>query len=145
MAYGAYVSKAYTAGGTPTDSTSFVDLGRAVVGGLTPVVQEVTHEVTGNGSLIRQVLTPGTRLRLSSVSLPIRKAIVQALPTNQGTVVVGDANVVAAQGSQVTPTSRGTCLNQPGVDAVAFEFDDLTDVWVDAIYGNDGVSVVYFT
>lgn len=145
MAYGSYVSKPYAAGGSPTDSLSAIDLGRTAVSGLTPVVQEVTHEITGNGSLIITVTTPGTRVRLNASSLLIRRATVVALPTNSSGVVVGDANVVAAIGTQGSPTMRGVPLNNPGIDTYDFEFNDLTNMWIDSLVAGDGVSVVYYT
>lgn len=43
MALGDKVSKPYVAGGSPTDSLSAVDFVRPAIGGLTPMVQEVTQ------------------------------------------------------------------------------------------------------
>lgn len=43
MALGDKVSKPYVAGGSPSDSLSAVDFARTAIGGLTPMVQEVTQ------------------------------------------------------------------------------------------------------
>lgn len=144
MAYGAEQSKPYTAGSSPTDALSAIDLGRAAVSGLTPMVQEITHEVTGSTTIAPvKVTTAGTRVRLNATSLLVRKAIIQALPTNTGTIVIGDANVVAAIGTQASPTLRGIQLNP--ADSLSFEFNDLTNVWIDSVTSGDGVTVLYFT
>lgn len=146
MAYGAYVAKPYMAGGNPTDALSAMDLGRAIIAGLTPMVQEVTHEITGMQTLAPVIVTvAGTRIRVSGSSLLVRRALIQALPTNINTVTVGDANVVASMGTQGSPTARGHRLNSPGVDFISFDFNDLTNVWVDAASSGDGVTVVYWT
>lgn len=141
MAYGDLAAKPYTAGGTPTDSLASRDLGRA--GSPTPMVQEVTHEITGMADLVRQVATAGTRVRLTAASTKVRKVIVQALATNSGIIVVGGATVVAAAGTQASPTRRGFALGAG--DWLEFQFHDLTDVWLDATVNNDGVAAVYWT
>jgi hypothetical protein len=144
MAYGDPASEPYTSGGSPNQALSARDLGRTAVSGLTPMVQEVTHEVTTTTSLAPvQVTTPGTAVRLSATSLKVRKIIIQALPTNLGVVVVGDSSVKAAVGTQAAPTRRGFTLNNPGIDWISFELNDLTNIFIDALNANDGVTGIY--
>src|SRR5687767_10569249 len=124
MAYGDAAGPGY-AEGTPTARLAGRDLGRTAISGVTPHVQEVTHEITGIGDLVRQVTTAGTRVRLNASALKVRRVIVQALPTNTGTVVVGGATCVAATGTQASPTRRGFALAPD--DWIEFHFNDLTD------------------
>ena len=144
MAYGDAKGPGYPEG-TASARLSAIDLARAATGSpsLVPWVQEVTHEVTGIGTLIKQVTTAGTEVRLNATSLLVRYVHIEALETNLGDVVIGDSNVVAAAGTQGTPTMRGKRLS-PG-DVWAFAFNDLTNLWVDARNNGDGVSVTYFT
>lgn len=144
MPYGDLTGPGYPEG-TATARLAGRDLGRPAVGtpSLSPSVQEVTHEITGVGSLIRQVAAAGTRLRLSAASLKCRYVYLEALPTNADVVVVGDANVVAASGTQAAPTRRGRALD-PGA-WWEFNFYDLTDLWLDSAVSGDGVTAVYFT
>jgi hypothetical protein len=143
MAYGDAVGKGYAAG-TATDSLAARDLGRPAVSGLTPMVQEVTHEITAVDTFIKTVTAAGTRVALQAAAFLVRRATIVALPTNSDTVVVGGANVVAAVGSQATPTMQGVPLNNPGSDAYDIEIDDLNKVYIDARVSGDGVSVTYW-
>jgi hypothetical protein len=146
MAYGDAVSKPYVAGTSPTDSLSARDLGRSAVSGLTPMIQEVTHEVTGLTTLAPvKVTTAGTAVALSGSTLLVRKVTIQALPTNLGAVVVGDSSVKAAIGTQASPTRRGVALNNPGIDSYSFDYNNLATVYIDALNSGDGVAITYFT
>jgi hypothetical protein len=141
MAAGDNAPQGY-ATGTPNGYLDGQETGRTVSS--TPVVvQRVTHGIGAMGDGVRQVTTPGTRVRLTASSTLCRKVIIQALGTNLGDIVVGGATVVAAAGTQATPTRRGFVLSPN--DWQEFEFDDLTDVWLDSLYAADGVSYVYWT
>lgn len=107
------------------------------------IMQRVTHEIGAMADGVRQVTTPGTRVRLTAASTLCRRVIVQALKTNYDDVVVGGSTVVAAVGTQASPSRRGFALG-PG-DWMEFVFDDLTDVYLDSVIALDGVSFVYWT
>jgi hypothetical protein len=141
MAAGADAPSGY-ATGTPNGYLDGMDTGR-VVGATPVVVQRVTHGIAAAGDGNRQVTAPGTRVRLTAASTLCRKVVIQALELNEGTIVVGGSTVVAALGTKAALTRRGYALG-PG-DWQEFEFDDLTDVWIDATVALDGVSFVYWT
>lgn len=143
MAYGDATGPGYPEG-TPTARLAGRDLGRTAVSGIVPTVQEVTHEITAIGDNVRQVTTAGTRVRLAASSLLVRRVVIVALETNTSKVVVGGSTVVAAAGTQASPTMRGFPLN-PGTDWIEFNFNDLTNIYVDARTSGDGVSYVYWT
>lgn len=89
----------------------------------------------------KQVATAGTAVQLTDVAESATGPItvmVQALGTNTGGVVVGDSNVVAAAGTQSSPTQRGILL--AANDIVSFDVGDISAIWVDALNNNDGVS-----
>jgi hypothetical protein len=78
--------------------------------------------------------TAGTRVQLSTVSIPCGKVTLTALKTNNDEIVYGGATVVAALGA----TRSGTPLVQgQSVDII---IDDLSKVWLDAIVSGDGYS-----
>lgn len=142
MAAGDNLPSGYTAPATPNALLDGQDTGR-LSGGVAVVVQRVTHGIGAMQDGVRQVAVAGTRVRLTVASTLCRRVIIQALATNADVVVVGGPTVVAASGTQATPLRRGFALN-PG-DWQEFEFDDLTDVWLDAVASADGVSFVYWT
>lgn len=141
MAAGDNLASGY-ATGTPNGMLDGMDTGRTQ-SSITVVAQRVTHGIGSMLDGVRQVTTAGTRVRLAASSTLCRAVIIQALKTNVSDVVVGGSTVVAAEGTQVTPTRRGFAL-APG-DWQEFDFDDLTDVWLDAVTSLDGVSFVYWT
>lgn len=91
-----------------------------------------------------QVSTPGTAVRLAdsprTPSITPISVTVQALPTNTGNVTVGDSAVVAGPGTQPSPTARGITLRP--YDAISIDVADISDIWVDAVTANDGVTWV---
>ncbi len=93
---------------------------------LTPVVVKVT--------------TAGTRVQIptSGKEFAARGVIIQALNTNTEAVVIGDKNVVAAAGTQETPTQRGIELAKG--TSISIDLCDATQVWVDARTSKDGVA-----
>jgi hypothetical protein len=144
MAYGDSVGPGY-AEGTASSRLAARDLGRSATGSpsLVPYVQEVTHEITGTGDLVLNVTTAGTRQRLNASALKVRRAIITAHTNNRDAVVIGGSTVVAALGTAGAATRRGTPLFPN--DTVSVDYDDLTNIWIDAVVSGDGVSVWYFT
>jgi hypothetical protein len=142
MAAGADAPQGY-ATGTANGYLDGMDTGRTAGAAVPVVVQRITHGIGGSGDGLKQVTTPGTRVRLTAGSTLCRRVIVQALHTNLDKVVVGSVTCVAAAGTQAVPTRRGFALG-PG-DWQEFEFNDLTNVYLDSVVANDGVSFVYWT
>jgi hypothetical protein len=96
------------------------------------------------------VVTAGTRVQFTeqaqtgvlsgTVGGPTEQIIIQALSTNTGAVTVGDATVVAAVGTQGSPTQVGIRLTAG--QTLILSTDDLDDVWLDSATSGDGVSFV---
>jgi hypothetical protein len=88
------------------------------------------------------VAAAGTRVQLtdttSNPATGARTVAIQALSTNTGAVTVGDANVVAAVGTQGTPTQRGIRLTAGQILTV--DLTDITSLWLDCATSGDGVS-----
>lgn len=89
---------------------------------------------------IQTVTTAGTRVQLAGTreSDASKTVTLEALSTNEGTIVVGDKNVVAAAGTHASPTQRGIALAAKGV--ITIEIDDPAAIWLDATKSGDGVS-----
>lgn len=87
----------------------------------------------------KAVTTAGTSLPLVGVSTTCTEVILCADLGNTNPVVVGDASVVAASGSQ-----RGIVLI-PGNDPVKIQIDNLNKLYVDSQTNGDAVSFTYFT
>lgn len=95
---------------------------------------EYAYDNVGDG--LKLVATAGTAVQLAAATA-VRKVTIQARPENTDVVVVGASTVVAASG-----TRRGIAL-LPGA-SVTLNVKDLSDLYVDAVTNNDGVSYVYF-
>lgn len=88
------------------------------------------------GNIRKTVTTAGTAVKLNSSSLPVRRAVVCALATNTGQVVVGGAGVIAAVGTRNSPyLNAGDTLELGAVD--------LTNVYIDSTVNSEGVTVYY--
>ena len=91
---------------------------------------------------IKVVATAGTRVQLGDTTVnPATIAgtvVVQALSTNTGAVTIGDAGVVAAVGTQGTPTQRG--LRLTAGQSQAFDVLDIGALWLDCATSGDGVT-----
>lgn len=100
--------------------------------------QRATALRTGN----KVVATAGTAVQLADSStqpaIEPLTVVIQALGTNTGVVVVGDSLVVAAPGTQASPTQRGIRL--AANDALTLDIIDIRQVWIDAVTSGDGVS-----
>lgn len=89
------------------------------------------------------VATAGTRVQVADVAAAKTiavTAVIQALSTNTGAVVVGGNTVVAGPGTQGTPTQVGIRLNAG--DVISLDLIDIGAVYVDAVTNGDGVSWV---
>lgn len=100
--------------------------------------QIVSHAVTGAGSGRKVVTTAGTRVQLVTASTPVKQVIISGLSENTGIVVVGGSAVVAA-----VATRQGYPLR--AWDAVAFDIDDLIDLYIDSTVSGEGVSWMSLT
>jgi hypothetical protein len=91
---------------------------------------------------IETVTTAGTRKALlgTKESMGAKTVTIEALGTNEGVIVVGDKNVVAAPGTHATPTQRGIALAAKGT--VSVEIDDPAEIYLDATKSGDGVSIL---
>lgn len=99
------------------------------------------------GSFTKDVATSGTQLQLSSTSLKVNSAIVQAKRTNTGYIAVGGENADYATflGVQLgepaagsTPASVLFSSSRDGANEV-----ELADIWVDCEVNGEGVSVTW--
>ncbi len=101
----------------------------------------MTEAGTTLQSGITKVTTAGTRVQLTGVTeFSAKSIVIQALPENEDSIVVGDKNVVAAKGSHASPTMRGIELEKKQV--LAIDLVDSSQVWIDSRKNADGVSYV---
>jgi len=99
------------------------------------IAQERGYSTIGDG---RQVVTnAGTRVQLSSSSVPCKKVVITGEDDNAGVVVVGGPTVVAAQS-----TRRGTPL--VALQSDVFFVDNLNKLYIDATVNTEGVTYVYY-
>ena len=84
----------------------------------------------------KTVTTAGTRVQLSSSSVPILKVVIQALQANTGFIAVGGSTVVAASG-----TERGYILAP--FNAITITVSDLNLIYLDSTVSGEGVSYYY--
>jgi hypothetical protein len=88
------------------------------------------------GNLRKTVAAAGTAEKLSATSKPVKRAVVCALSTNTGQVVVGDSSVVAALGTRNSPyLGAGDSLELFNVDLIS--------VYLDSTVNGEGVTVYY--
>jgi len=93
-----------------------------------------SHIFTGR----KQVAAAGTAEALVSLPESISSVAVQGFTTNTGEVCIGDANIVAADGSE-----RGMFLGAGESTTIAI--DDLSKLYVDAKVSGEGVTFTYVT
>jgi hypothetical protein len=86
--------------------------------------------------------TPGTRVQLSTISLPCAKLTLTAHKLNQDEIVYGGPTVVAALGASAAASTRSGTPLVPG-QSVDIYIDNLTKVWLDGIVANDAYSFTY--
>jgi hypothetical protein len=82
------------------------------------------------------VLTPGQSVPLSDQPLVVRSVTVAAIPGNANVVYLGGSNVRARVGEQnALPINGGT---RP--DMWTWVDVDLSQIWIDAVTANEGVT-----
>lgn len=111
-----------------------------VSGGFMPGAQ--THGgVIPTGTTIgagrKTVTTAGTAEKLIAASTPCRKVILTAIPTNTGTVAIGDSSALATAGSERGVQLIGSFAREE------IEIDDVSKIWIDASTNGEGVSFTY--
>lgn len=93
--------------------------------------------VSSVGDGRKTVTTAGTRVQISSSSVPAKKVLITALDSNTDVVVVGGITVVAASG-----TRTGRPLS-PGENTGWFDISDLNTLYLDSLVNGEGVSFIY--
>jgi hypothetical protein len=83
------------------------------------------------------VTSAGTAVQLTATDTPVLWVTVTALTSNTSQINVGGSEVKAATGA----TERGIPLLAG--DAVDFDVNNLTDVWIDSRVNGEGVTYVY--
>lgn len=86
------------------------------------------------------VTTAGTRVRMLSTAseFSAKTVLLQALGTNEGEIVVGGSNVVAAPGTHAAPTQIGAGLAAKAL--ISIDIVDAAGIWLDATKSGDGVA-----
>lgn len=103
-------------------------------GGARSGIMKTTGDIPKKISDNRQtVTTAGTAVRLVSSSFPCKKVVIQAETDNTGIMAVGDATVVATEGSQ-----RGNVL-YTGM-SITIEIDDANKLFLNATVSAEGVT-----
>lgn len=107
---------------------------QGVLGALTPsggipvVIQG--NSILGSGS--KTVPTAGTRVQLSSISVPCKKLTIQGSKTNTQAVYIGDSTVSSSNGIYVFPTQ-----------IYVLTPSNLNIVYLDVDVNGEGVSYLY--
>ena len=90
----------------------------------------------------RIVTTAGTRVQLSTVSIPTTAFLIQANSNNAGLIYVGDVTVEAANSPYLTAGAVNSKEGQPVSRGVIQTFD-LSKIYIDASVSGEGVKVEY--
>lgn len=104
---------------------------------------------SGLDSGITQLGEAGTRVKLTTattaaeIEYAAKTVVIQALGTNEGEIVVGGSEVVAAPGTHAEPKQEGIALAAKGV--ISIDIDDVSKVWIDGTKAKDAVSWVVLT
>lgn len=91
---------------------------------------------TSVGDGTKTITTAGVRVQLSTTSVPCKRVIIQAHESNNGTVVVGGATVVAVLGSR-----RGNAIFP--TQSEDFKVSDLNLLYIDSTASADKVNFYY--
>lgn len=91
---------------------------------------------------ITKVEEAGKRVQLTTEveEFAALNVIIQALGTNEGEIVVGGSEVVAAPGTHAAPTQEGISL--AAKSTISIDIIDPTRIWLDATKSKDGVTYV---
>jgi hypothetical protein len=106
------------------------------LGHLTDGTARSLPTATAPGNIRKTVTTAGTAVPLNSSTLRVRRAVVCALSTNAGVVVVGASGVLAASGTRNSPY-----LNAG--DSIELGSVDLAATYIDSTAPGEGVTVYY--
>ena len=96
-------------------------------------VNQLDITVVGDG---RQTTTAGSRVQLSTTSIPCKKVTITALPNNTDLVVIGSNTVVAS-----SDTRRGHPLFTGS--SITFDIDNINKVFIDVVTTGEGVTYLY--
>lgn len=80
------------------------------------------------------VTTAGTRVQLSSSTLPIKYVIITAKEANTGTIWVGGTTVASGRGRPLV-----------SLQSERFDIDFLTKIYIDSTVNGEGVTFTYFS
>ncbi len=100
---------------------------------------DATTEQSGHGTVgdgTRTVTTAGTRVQLSTSSVPCKRVFIEAHESNTGTILVGSSTVVAALSGR-----RGASLFPTQGDW--FNVSNLNLIYIDATV-NGGIVIFYY-
>lgn len=92
-----------------------------------------------SGSALNALAKTATRITTTGLEFTCKSVIVQAQSTNEGTVVVGDSNVVAEQGAhEAAIKRRGIAL--AANESIAIDIGDPREIWIDTTKNKEGVT-----
>jgi hypothetical protein len=90
----------------------------------------------------KDIPTAGTRVQVTSTSTIITTVVFQAKTTNTGVVIIGDSNVAAGQGLELSPGETlaitADMSGRSGGDEL-----DLSDFWLDTATNGNDVKISY--
>lgn len=89
------------------------------------------------------VSTAGTRVPLSGVELLVSSIIVQALPSNSGSIFIGDSSVTSSKGIVLTAGSAVEIQADSYEGDSDFSVIDVAGIYIDASANGDGVAISY--
>lgn len=99
-------------------------------------IKVIIEGSTSVGDGTKAVATAGTAVQLSVTSVPCKRVLIQAHENNQGAIVVGGENVVAAVDGR-----RGVALFSSQEES--FNVCNLNLLWIDAVVPGDKVHYFY--
>lgn len=83
------------------------------------------------------VTTAGTRVQLSTSSVPVKRVVITAETDNTNPVTVGGSDVIGALATRIgIPLTAGS--------SITVRANDLSNIWLDAITNTEGVTFVYY-
>lgn len=106
-------------------------LGGTNTGGAVNVVLN-GNSIIGSGS--KTVTTAGTRVQLSTISVPCKKVTVQSMYANTGNMYLGDSTVSSANGLVLYPGAATSFTPTPS---------NLNLLWIDAAVSGEGIIYLY--
>lgn len=89
----------------------------------------------------KTVTTAGTRVQLSTTSVPCKRIEIQAMEANTDVIVVGGATVVAGASADSGATRRGRLLFPS--QSIVLTVNNLNLVYLDSVVSGEGVTYIY--